>query len=677
MDKKTAAKRLLVIILRILFVIFSIQFVREAFYKWDGYSYYIWFNEFLPDLSMSFIIWSLLGVICALIFWLITYGPSKILSKSLNIIRFEYILVWFTIAISLFIAKKVFNISLRNMGEIIGIDRKILVIIGVVFITCIVLIGRTYIERYTDKILFKVNSYISPLVWIFVLLLIVAIPLSVPVFKRGGGDYSHVLNYEKNPSVLQSTKKMDKKHSGGKRPNIVFVTWDAVSARDMQVYDYHRPTTPFLSEWAKDAILFKKAYSSSNWTPPTTMTMMTGQRPWIHKNWHLTNLYPYRKREHSLPSVLKDNGYATYSFVQNVNAHPDALGIKDDFLIKDKYYTFHSIPSGWNGFKLQVKYFVGNMTNSRIAADWTIEHPFFIPFSYLETDTSDNMIPVENVYNRFLEHISLNPAQPYFAWLHVEPPHLPFLPPEPFMGMFGDSDKFNTLRKQEESKLWLDPYGPERQGEVDILKKRYDEFIVYSDYQFKLLMSRLAGTVDMSRTIIIFSADHGTSFEKGLVGHGGLEFFESQVHIPLIIKIPMKRGMVTDVPVEQVDIPPTILEFAGISTPEWMEGRSLVPLIGGKPFEPRPIFSQQLEWSRAIGDHPIDKGSIAVWDGDYKLVHYIGFENMETELYDLKNDPGEAKNIAEEQSEIAQRLIKIIEKNLSKANKKITQARTN
>jgi hypothetical protein len=98
-----------------------------------------------------------------------------------------------------------------------------------------------------------------------------------------------------------------------------------------------------------------------------------------------------------------------------------------------------------------------------------------------------------------------------------------------------------------------------------------------------------------------------------------------------------------------------------------MEGHSLVPLIEGKPVEPRPVFSMELGRNRALGDHPLTKYSIAVWDGFYKLIYYEGWEGKETELYDLSSDPGETQNIINERPEIGRRLINLIEKNLSKA----------
>lgn len=99
------------------------------------------------------------------------------------------------------------------------------------------------------------------------------------------------------------------------RPNIVLIVPDALNPLDMQGYDYVRPTTPFLSEWANDAIVFNSVYSQSNWTTPSMMSVMTSQRPWKHKVWYRVKYHAADRYADNLPSLLKDNGYNVYGFV--------------------------------------------------------------------------------------------------------------------------------------------------------------------------------------------------------------------------------------------------------------------------------------------------------------------------------------------------------------------------
>jgi arylsulfatase A-like enzyme len=209
------------------------------------------------------------------------------------------------------------------------------------------------------------------------------------------------------------------------------------------------------------------------------------------------------------------------------------------------------------------------------------------------------------------------------------------------------------------------------QAEVDILRKRYDEFILYSDKQFELFISRLDEVIDMSNTIIILTSDHGESFSHGYQEHDGPYLFEQFVHVPLIMHLSGKTDSVeVDALIEQIDIAPTILEFAGISVPEWMEGRSFLPFIEGNSLNQQPIYSMQLIKNRSFG-HLLEKGTIAVWDESYKLIYSL--EDKKTLLFDLQADPFETKDISQEKHETAQKLLTFISDNLSSANARIAQ----
>ncbi len=659
------AKKSFLIILRLVFVLFSLQFIRDAFYKWDGYSYYMRFIEFLPDLSLAFVLWTIIGVILAFALWLIAYGFTKISPRPLKSIRLEHIIVWVIFIVLLMFIKRTF-FGYVDLSGLIGLSHFTTLVIGGVLVAVVIWLGRRYIE----KILYGLDSRITPVVWLFAFLLVLAVPLSV--FKGISSESKYIS--EGSVHVTSSDEK---------RPNIVLVTMDALTALDMQVYGYNRPTTPFISEWAKDAIVFNRAYSSANWTTPGVMSMMTGQRVWTHRAWYQAYYHPVSNYKNNLARVLKDYGYAVYGFVQNHYAHPEILGIGDTFLIKDKYHTFW-VSSGWWLDELAdffvnrpiVKYwiFTDNLIAKRIN-------------SYYFNEMRLTLYHPKKVYNRFLEYISETHLrdrlqQPFFAWLHLLPPHDPFLSPKPYMGLFGDAEKFNSDKEQNKNFNLGAEYKPEKQKDVDILRKRYDEFILYSDKQFELFLSRLAETIDMSNTIIILSSDHGESFSQGFLSHSGPHLYESLVHIPLIIRMHRKtNGKIVDMPVELTDIAPTILELAGIPVPAWMEGRSLLPLIKGKSLEPRPVFSMELIKNRVIGNPPITKGTIAVWDGDYKLIYYLSEtrseEDKKTLLFNLRLDPDETLNLSQQEPKITQSLIKLINENLSNANKKITQFHKN
>lgn len=656
--------------LRIVFVLFSLQFLKDAFYKWDGFSYYMRFADFLPDLSLAFFLWTVLGLILSVMIWSVIFICYRIIPKSIFHISLDHVTIFFVCILLLIFVKQVL-LGTFSLSYYTGLNHYSLLVIGFVLTILTFWISRKYIKNNAQNVLDGLNTHITPLVWLFALLFLLSIPLSIfsietsDIINENGINVHSVSNKE---SSYPDSNKI-------KRPNILFIVLDALTANDMALYGYDRPTTPFISKWAEDAIVFNKIYASSNWTSPTVMSMMTGQRLWTHGVWYAANRHSSRNYEFNLPRVLKDYGYDVYAFVQNRYAHPETLGIKKAFSKRENYHTYW-LPSGW-WFDDMAKLFV----NRNIVMEWIFETNSYAEFiNSFRPPNDSTLVPPENVYNDFSEFISkvnkegmsskLN--KPFFAWLHVYPPHEPYLPPSPYFGKFGDADRFSNDMELKKSGIVETEYKPEMQAQVDILRKRYDEFIVYSDKQFEIFMTRFSELVDLSNTIIIFTADHGESFSHGYQGHSGSYLYESLVHIPLIIKLPYNtEGKVISMPVEQIDITPTILDLVDIPAPEWMEGRSLVPLIKGIPIKPNPVLSMQFIENRALGE-PITNGTIAVWDGDYKLIHYLKEDN--SFLFNLKTDPDEIRNIIKDQPEIADKLLVFIKENLSQANKKIMQS---
>jgi len=661
------AKKSFSIIVKVVFCLFSLYFLGDAFNRWDGYSFYMRFWEFLPELSLAFILWTALASLIAVSLCLMAYVAFKVIPQSLIPVRLEqltFMLLFIPVAIVIFLVTKMF-LSDVSISDLIGLSPAVIVAAGGLVAVVFFWFGRTFAE----KILYELDSRITPLVWLFVVLL-------------AGAAAVHVFNSKSSEHYSAPEKGAHFVELGKKRPNIILVILDALTAKDMQLYGYHLDTTPFISQWGKDAAVFRRAYASSNWTPPGTMSIMTGQRPWTHRVWHSVIHHPVRRYEESLPKVLRDNGYNVYGFVQNAFASPEVLGMKEAFMKSDRFDTFSVVKEGDNWwFQDLSKYFDDRL----IVKQWIFGNnplaQLMRSFHDRHNDTHTTIKPPDLVYDSFLEFISDKQAagkgskeqthkslsrEPFFAWLHVLPPHEPYLPIEPYMGIFGDAEKFNSEKKQYSSFRFSQQYDVKRQEDVNILRKRYDEFILYSDQRFKVFLDKLSETIDTSNTIIVFSSDHGESFSDGWLAHTGPHLYESLVHIPLIIKVPGLPGSnVIDVPVEQIDIAPTVLEFAGIQIPRWMEGRSLIPFLEGRPIKPYPVFSMIFEKNRAFD--PITKGTVAVRVGDYKIVYYL--EDKKTLLFNTASDPDESLDLSKEKPELTDRLVKLIEEELSAKNK--------
>jgi N-sulfoglucosamine sulfohydrolase len=145
-------------------------------------------------------------------------------------------------------------------------------------------------------------------------------------------------------------------------------------------------------------------------------------------------------------------------------------------------------------------------------------------------------------------------------------------------------------------------------------------------------------------TLVIFLGDNGAC-----VRHGKCSSYEPGVQVPLLVRWPdhAKPGQVRDELVSMVDLMPTILEAAGIKAPKKLAGRSLQPLLRGQDKPPwREYLFTEMNFHTANMYRP----QRTVRDDRFKLLLDLAPHagQAEIELFDLQNDPGETKNLADD-----------------------------
>ncbi|MEK6527642.1 MAG: sulfatase-like hydrolase/transferase [Nitrospirota bacterium] len=542
----------------------------------------------------------------------------------------------------------------------------------IIVFLCVVLAGIFLTWKFLDKFdrwAGILQERITPLVWLFGIWVILSVPL-VSYYT-----WIKPANLAVHQNISQTTT--DNKS----RPNIILITFDALTARDMSVYGYHRPTTPFISEWAKSGSIFIRLEAESNFTTATTASLMTGKRVWTHQTYQHLGSKPVKADIENLPLVLKNNGYYTMAFVANPAASVRLLGIADSFDIAPLATEFSAPASLIYIINKKLHQLFGDKIRLH---DW-ITHADFIFYRFLNLisrDFSITIFPAEKVFKKFLSVIDENPPEPYFTWIHIFPPHSPYLPPLPYMRMYDSSYELATEKsragiiKKTPDKYqfkYYQHFPREVQPAIDTMRARYDEFIRYCDNEFENFMKKLANKNELQNAVIILSSDHGESFDHNYRDHGGVHLYEQVTSIPLIIKEPDRaEGRIINDLTEQIDIPPTILDLADIPAPQWMEGRSLLPLMRGGKISSRPAFSMNFEKNPSLG-HKITRGTVAVWENDYKLIHYFDATGNKSLLFNLKQDPDEQNDLFEKEPEAGQRLLTLIQKNLKEANERISR----
>ncbi len=191
------------LVVRVLFVFSSIYFMNNTLYGWGGYSYYMKFSDFLPHLSLAFIIWTVMYLTTALIFWLIIYLPTVILPKSMKFIRFEYLAaVLFIVCFFILIKHTLINVPIHDL---IGVDSLTTYIAGIILLICSI----AFFHSNIKKMLFSLNKHISPLIWFFAVLFILAVPFSLfknvesNIRKHTLKDASYAVSSEvKHPNII-------------------------------------------------------------------------------------------------------------------------------------------------------------------------------------------------------------------------------------------------------------------------------------------------------------------------------------------------------------------------------------------------------------------------------------------------------------------------------------------
>ena len=193
--------------------------------------------------------------------------------------------------------------------------------------------------------------------------------------------------------------------------------------------------------------------------------------------------------------------------------------------------------------------------------------------------------------------------------------------------------------------------------DIDYVKALYDGAIRYLDDQLKVLAQGLQERGLWQDSIVVFTADHGESLvEHGIYfSHRGL--YESSTRIPLIIRVPdWPPGTVT-LPVQSIDIFPTVLALAGVDAPGRLEGINLVPwMTGEEGISPddfsRPIYSEH-DSARAV----------SLREGPWKFIYPVNSFKQTSkveELFNLEWDPFEEKNLAKQNRERASAMLQCL-----------------
>jgi arylsulfatase A-like enzyme len=394
-------------------------------------------------------------------------------------------------------------------------------------------------------------------------------------------------------------------------PNVVvFFTdqqrWDTVGA-----YGSPMDLTPNLDAAAAEGTLVENAISSQPVCGPTRACLQTGE--YATTNGVYTNAGTLRDVDHLIARVFDRAGYETgyvgkwHLAGTTTDPVPERArgGYRDYWRVADSLehtsHPYEGLVYDGDGERVE---FDGYRTDA--LTDMAIEFvrrdredPFFLTLSQIEPHHQNDM--------------ETYVAPDGYAYEHRNP----WVPPD-LRGTPGD---------------WYEEL-PDYYGICERLDECYGR-----------LLDALDEEGILEETIVLFVSDHGSHF-RTRNGEYKRSCHESSVRVPMVLRGPGFRdgGRISE-PVSLVDVPPTLIDAAGIEVPDAMEGESVVPLVEGEADPNRDVFIQisEAEVGRALRT---DRWKYSVYAPDAES-HSTPQpdEYVERYLYDLAADPYEQTNL--------------------------------
>jgi arylsulfatase A-like enzyme len=413
------------------------------------------------------------------------------------------------------------------------------------------------------------------------------------------------------------------------KPNVILILADDMGWADLGCYGSKYHKTPNLDRLAASGVRFTDAYAACPVCSPTRASLLTGRYP---QGYNLTDWLPGRPNrpdqkllrprinqqlpldEVTLAEALKPAGY--------VSGHVGKwhLGGKD-------------FGPEQQGFDLNI---AGDQTGTA--------RSYFAPFKSQDgtfmpglEKAPDGEYLTDRLTAEAEKFIDANRDRPFFLYLAHYAPHTPL------------KAKPELVAK----------YKPGKHGEQG--NPNYAAMLESLDDGVGRVLKKLDDLKIADRTIVLFLSDNGglatlegmkmaATFNAPLrEGKGYL--YEGGIRVPLIVRWPgvTKAGTTCSVPVCSIDFFPTALEACGVKSEAKVDGVSLVPLLKGGALKREALYWHYPHYANQ-GSRP----GAAVRAGDYKLIEF--YEDDRRELYDLKKDLSESRNLIADNPDVAKEL---------------------
>ncbi len=408
--------------------------------------------------------------------------------------------------------------------------------------------------------------------------------------------------------------------SSAEKPNIVLIVMDTLRADRLSTYGYDRPTSPNLDRLAARGFCYDDAYATSNWTWPSTASILTGLHPGAHGLVDENSAF-LAQSVTTIAEVLQDSGYST----------------------------------------------VGLSANYLLGADRNFDQGFEL-YRYAEgkSQASHEVMPTVLSWIKAMEETR------FFLYLQLIDPHAPQAPltegrallasevPEDFsptaINGFARRLFSDECRSADGT---LDTNACVSEQEQAWISDLYDACVWSGDYWLGRIMDQLDSLQLTEKTIVVFTSDHGEElFEHGMLMHGQ-SLHPELTRVPLVLAGPgIQPGVRSSRPISNRHIAPTLARFGGTSIPGLTDPIDLVHSDSGAPLD--VFYSTATGWWRGHERTPIlgIRSSSFVLHWAPKGANWGEPASVagQVQLFETDQDPGEKNDLSLSQVELAEAL---------------------
>lgn len=409
--------------------------------------------------------------------------------------------------------------------------------------------------------------------------------------------------------------------NAGNVPNIVLINIDDLGWTDLECNGSDYYETPNIDKLKSLGVWFSQAYAGAANSAPSRACMLTGQNTPRHG---IYTVSPADRGKKELRKLI--------SF-PNKESLPDGFQILPQVLKRAGYQTFHV--GKWHVTNNPVKCGIDVNIGGNHAG-----HPksYFSP--YRNANLKDGETG-EFLTDRLGSEAAMlirqaDKSKPYFLYFATYAVHTPLQAPK---------DLIEKYKMKKANKAHNNPV--------------YAALIEVMDRNVGKVLDAIKESGQAENTIVVFTSDNGGVYnisKQWPLRAGKGSFYEGGIRVPMIIYQPGKfeNKLITDVSISQMDLFPTFMDFAGVSIDSLLlDGKSLVPLLkNGKTdyLKDRSLcwhFPAYLEGGNVetIDKYFRSRPVSVIHKGDWKLIE--NYEDGSLELYNLKNDLGEKKNVAD------------------------------